>query len=57
MTYNFLTVEPLTLDAVTAALAQCLHVRVEEVDVADEDTDQNLRNWDALVLCEKATAS
>lgn len=55
MTYNFLTVEPLTLDAVTAALAQCLHVRVEEVDVADEDTDQNLRNWDALVLCEKAT--
>lgn len=47
--------ENTTLDAVTAALAQCLHVRAEEVDVADEDTDQNLRNWDALVTCEKET--
>lgn len=55
MTYNLLTVEPLTLDAVTAALAQCLHVGVREVDVADEDTDQDLRNWDALVLCEMVT--
>ncbi|MGN5379965.1 hypothetical protein ACQ4WX_30390 [Streptomyces lasalocidi] len=44
----------LTLDAVTEALAQCLHVQVQEVDVADEDTDQELRNWDALVFCEKA---
>jgi hypothetical protein len=55
MTYNLLTVDPLTLDAVTVALAQCLHVQVKEVDVADEQTDQELRNWDALVFCEKAT--
>ncbi|WP_030943729.1 hypothetical protein [Streptomyces sp. NRRL S-646] len=54
MTYNLLTVEPLALDAVTTALAQCLHVRVQEVDVADEDTDQELRNWDALVFCDMA---
>lgn len=52
MAYSLLTAEPLTLDAVTAALAQCLHVGGREVDVADEDTDQDLRNWDALVLCE-----
>ena len=55
MTYNLLTVEPLSLDTVTAVLAQCLHVREQEVDVADEDTDQEQRNWDALVLCEKKT--
>ncbi|RPF33804.1 hypothetical protein [Streptomyces sp. TLI_185] len=55
MTYNLLTVEPLGLNAVTAVLAQCLHVREQDVDVADEDTDQQLRNWDALVLCEKKT--
>ncbi|GHE00213.1 hypothetical protein [Streptomyces alanosinicus] len=53
MTYNLLTVEPLNLDTITAVLAQCLHVREQEVDVADEDTDQELRNWDALVLCGK----
>ncbi|MEU6665275.1 hypothetical protein [Streptomyces sp. NPDC046727] len=55
MTYNLLTVESLSLDTVTAALARCLNVREQEVDVADEDTDQELRNWDALVFCEKAT--
>lgn len=55
MTYNLLTVQPLDLDTITAALAQCLHVQAQEVDVADETTDQDLRNWDALVLCEKAT--
>ncbi|MFF9392741.1 hypothetical protein [Streptomyces griseoluteus] len=55
MTYNLLTVEPLTLDTAAAALAQCLRVPVQEVDVADEETDQDLRNWDALVLCEQAT--
>ncbi|MDN3262230.1 hypothetical protein QWJ26_20965 [Streptomyces sp. CSDS2] len=55
MTYNLLTVEPLTLDAVTAALAQCLRVGVQEVDVADEGTGQDSRNWDALVLCEMVT--
>ncbi|MET8767704.1 hypothetical protein [Streptomyces sp. NPDC004658] len=55
MTYNFLTVEPLSVDVVAAVLAQCLSVRVQEVDVADEDTDQELRNWDALVFCDKVT--
>ena len=55
MTYNLLTVEPLSLDTVTVLLAQCLHVRKQEVDVADEDTDQELRNWEALVLCDKKT--
>ncbi|MEV0911062.1 hypothetical protein [Streptomyces hokutonensis] len=57
MTYNLLTVESLHLDTVAAALAQCLRVSVRDVDVADEDTDQDLRNWDALVLCEKTTVS
>lgn len=55
MTYNLLTVEPLSLDAVTAALVQCLHVRVQDVDVSDENTDQDVRNWDAPVLCDTAT--
>lgn len=57
MTYNFLTVESLHLDNLAAALAQCLFVSVQDVDVADEDTDQDLRNWDALVLCEKTVVS
>ena len=55
MTFNLLTPEPLTPDRVTLALSQCLHVRLRDVDVADEATDQDLRNWDALVLCETAT--
>ncbi|MFF9602786.1 hypothetical protein ACF1GY_10935 [Streptomyces sp. NPDC014684] len=55
MTYNLLTLESLSLDRVTLALSQCFHVGVEDVDVADEATDQDLRNWDALVLCEKTT--
>ncbi|AWT45198.1 MULTISPECIES: hypothetical protein [Streptomyces] len=55
MTYNFLTLEPLSLDTVAAALARCLNVDVHEVEVADEGTDQDLRNWEALVLCEKTT--
>ncbi|MEU1704759.1 hypothetical protein ABZ478_05070 [Streptomyces sp. NPDC005706] len=55
MTFNLLTLEPLTPDRVTLALSQCLHVRLRDVDVADEATDQDLRNWDALVLCETAT--
>jgi hypothetical protein len=55
MTYNLLTLEPLSLGTVTAALSRCLNVDVREVDVADEGTDQDLRNWDALVLCEKTT--
>ncbi|MFF9275404.1 hypothetical protein [Streptomyces griseosporeus] len=55
MTYNLLTLEPLSLGTVAAALARCLNVDVREVDVADEGTDQDLRNWEALVLCEKTT--
>ncbi|MFF1687114.1 MULTISPECIES: hypothetical protein [unclassified Streptomyces] len=53
MTYNLLTVEPLSNEAVAQALAHCLGLPVHDVDVADEHTDQDLRNWDALVLCEK----
>ncbi|MFG3010070.1 hypothetical protein ACGFZB_06370 [Streptomyces cinerochromogenes] len=55
MTYNFLTVEPLSAEVVAAVLAQCLDVSVQDVDVADEDTDQELRNWDALVFCDEVT--
>ncbi|MFG3202693.1 hypothetical protein [Streptomyces sp. NPDC048192] len=55
MTYNLLTVESTTSDTVAAALAQCLQVPVQEVDVADEASDQDQRNWDALVLCDIAT--
>jgi hypothetical protein len=54
MTYNLLSVQPLDVDTVAAALAQCLQVSAQVVDVADETTDQDLRNWDALVLCETA---
>jgi hypothetical protein len=55
MTYNLLAVEPLRLNTVNAVLAECLRVRVQDVDVADDDTDPDLRNWDALILCETAT--
>ena len=54
MTYNLLTVESLTPETVTSALAQCLQVPVQELDVADEASDQDQRNWDALVLCDTA---
>jgi hypothetical protein len=52
MTYNFLTVGPITPEAITAALAKHLGVAVSEVDVADADGDPDERNWDALVSCE-----
>lgn len=55
MTYDLLTLEPLSPDRAKLALAQCLHVSAGDVDVADEATDQDLRNWDALVLGETAT--
>ncbi|MDF3300449.1 hypothetical protein [Streptomyces tropicalis] len=55
MTYNLLTVGSLIPDTVKAALAWCLQVPVQEVDVADEAGDQDQRNWDALVLCDMAT--
>lgn len=54
MTYNFLTVEPLSDKAVAEGLARCFGLPVGDVDVADEHTDQYLRNWDAPILCEKA---
>uniref|UniRef100_A0AAU2V678 Uncharacterized protein n=1 Tax=Streptomyces sp. NBC_00003 TaxID=2903608 RepID=A0AAU2V678_9ACTN len=34
------------------ALAECLNVEVDDVDVADPDGDPDLRNWDAPVSCE-----
>ncbi|MEV1025479.1 hypothetical protein [Streptomyces sp. NPDC050264] len=55
MTYNFLTVKPLDNQAVAEGLARCFGLSVQDVDVADEHTDQDLRNWDAPILCEKTT--
>jgi hypothetical protein len=52
VTYNLLTVDALNPDTVTVALAACLDVAVDDVDVADPDTDPDLRNWDAAVSCE-----
>ncbi|MGW1192522.1 hypothetical protein [Streptomyces sp. NPDC002559] len=46
---------PLSNGAVAEAIARCLGIPVRDVDMADEHTDQALRNWDAPVLCEKAT--
>ncbi|WLW52850.1 hypothetical protein [Streptomyces sp. YU58] len=54
MTYNLLVDRSLHNDGVAAALAEVLGLRVRDVDVADEGTDQDLRDWDAPVLCEKA---
>jgi hypothetical protein len=51
MTYNLLVTKPLSDGAVAAALAECFRVPVHDVDVADENTDQDARNWDAPVLC------
>ncbi|GHF19112.1 hypothetical protein [Streptomyces morookaense] len=52
MTYNFFTVDPLDESTLYQALASCLEVDVDSVDVADADGDQDSRNWDALVLCD-----
>jgi hypothetical protein len=51
MTYNLLVTEPLSNRVVAEALAECFGVPVSDVDVADENTDQNTRHWDAMVLC------
>ncbi|MFJ2215982.1 hypothetical protein ACIQVO_23285 [Streptomyces sp. NPDC101062] len=51
MIYNFLTVRRSAPDAMAAALAQVVGVPVSEVDVADQEGDQEGRNWSALVLC------
>ncbi|MGD6745418.1 hypothetical protein ACOKM3_26730 [Streptomyces sp. BH106] len=52
MTYNLLTVEPLAYPAIVRALAHALDVPVQDVDVAGEDFDADLRNWEAPVLCD-----
>ncbi|MFI7005893.1 hypothetical protein [Streptomyces sp. NPDC050145] len=54
MTYNLITVDPLGNEDVAKALARCFGVPVRDVDVADEQTDQTLRSWDAAVLCDRA---
>ncbi|WP_370420532.1 hypothetical protein AB8O64_20585 [Streptomyces sp. QH1-20] len=51
MSYNLFTLNPLSAIAISEALAACLSVDPKEVDAADEDGDQEGRNWDALVLC------
>ncbi|WP_329177333.1 hypothetical protein [Streptomyces sp. NBC_01477] len=51
MTYTLLVTEPLSDRAVAEALAECFRLPVHDVDVADENADQNARNWDAPVLC------
>ncbi|SHL29654.1 hypothetical protein [Actinacidiphila paucisporea] len=51
MTYNLLVTESLSDGAVAAALAECFRVAIRDVDVADENADQDARNWDAPVLC------
>lgn len=52
MTYNLLTVDALKPDTVAIALAECLDVSVDEVDVGAPETDPELRRWDAAVSCE-----
>jgi hypothetical protein len=52
MNYSFLLVGQPRSDTIATALAECLHVPVAEVDVADVDGDPDARNWDALVSCE-----
>ncbi|MFG1805201.1 hypothetical protein [Streptomyces sp. NPDC049040] len=53
MTYNLLVTEPLSNRAIAEALAECFRLPLHDVDVADDDTDQNTRNWNAPVLCGK----
>ncbi|WP_214351305.1 hypothetical protein [Streptomyces sp. CJ_13] len=52
MTYNLLTVDPVSPETMALALAGCLGIAVDDVDVADSDGDPDLRNWDAPVSCE-----
>ncbi|MFG2722858.1 hypothetical protein ACGFW5_31845 [Streptomyces sp. NPDC048416] len=52
MTYNLLTVDAMAHDTVTAALARCLNVAVDEVDLGGPGTDPDLRHWEAAVSCE-----
>ncbi|MGI5338013.1 hypothetical protein ACQEVS_11745 [Streptomyces sp. CA-181903] len=52
MTYNFLTADRLHPEAIRQALSTCFAVETSSVDVADAESDQDRRNWDALVLCD-----
>ncbi|MGW7361837.1 hypothetical protein ACWGI8_00045 [Streptomyces sp. NPDC054841] len=49
--YNFLTVHRPAPDTMAAALARVMGVPVPAVDVADQDGDQDGRDWEAPVLC------
>ncbi|WP_405702402.1 hypothetical protein [Streptomyces sp. NBC_00069] len=52
MTYNLLTVDPVSPETMAVALAGCLGVAVGDVETADPDGDPDLRNWEAPVSCE-----
>ncbi|MFD0338372.1 hypothetical protein ACFVH0_06700 [Streptomyces sp. NPDC127117] len=52
MTYNLFTIDRLQPARVSNALASCLRVEPNVVDVADIDADQDNRDRDALVLCD-----
>ncbi|MEU9763710.1 hypothetical protein ACFYYY_17505 [Streptomyces sp. NPDC001834] len=52
MTYNLFTTDRLQPPQISDALASCLRVEPNAVDVADFDGDQENRNWDALALCD-----
>lgn len=51
MNYDFLTVHRTAPSAMAAALADAVGVEPSAVDVADEATDPDDRDWDAPVLC------
>ncbi|MGW2085591.1 hypothetical protein [Streptomyces sp. NPDC001880] len=52
MTYNLFTIDRLQPARVSDALASCLRIEPNSVDVADIDADQDNRDWDALALCD-----
>ncbi|MFF3782702.1 hypothetical protein [Streptomyces sp. NPDC001933] len=52
MTYNLFTTDHLQPSRVSDALASCLHIEPNSVDVAQVDADQDNRHWDALALCD-----
>lgn len=52
MTYNLFTTDRLQPPRISDALASCLNIELDSVDVADIDADQENRNWDALALCD-----
>ncbi|WP_328328681.1 MULTISPECIES: hypothetical protein [unclassified Streptomyces] len=52
MTYNLIATETATPDRLAPALGAALGVAAGDVDVADADGDADVRNWEALVLCD-----